>query len=351
MLLATTAAITLNKTSLLKQQQNIAWTQAPQDGQDDDDEEEEEEERSEQPFTDPTSPGLYHLVADTIPSLIGDRVSQPVSKQYDILLDIFDPACAACAMWKPVIQQLAYAFEYTPQVKIMMYDDSENYRRGFIREKDRKALPVIMFLPFNDTTMKAHVSQYDSQSSPSIQPVLGQPTLSIAPSNYSTVQTSHSPQARPSPMFPSVMYVGPPNARTLLTFLYTHRSVDWDYAAVEKRLNEKNAETDKEIRRLADLRFKKDPLFHLYSNAPCGYEQFRWMNEEMSSRFISHPKQETLTKLFEKFQKCAKGQVEQQRDYWELVQYTAQQNLNALDGKGFDEDEEDDLDAKKKQKK
>jgi hypothetical protein len=215
-----------------------------------------------------------------------------------VLLDVFDPSCSACSTLRPVVLALAAALEHEPAVRVMAYDDEANFKRGFLSPEERRELPLLKFYP---------------QLVPA---ALGSPL---------------HPAAREG-----IIYTGAPNTRALVDFIASHSAPEsgFDAAAVHARLAATAAETDAALRAAADSRLSSDPVFHIYSQSPCGPQMMDWMRMTLVSRYLSAPIPDATQKAaFDAFQGCMKAKDKAMRRYWHQLAAVAQDNLDKYDEK------------------
>lgn len=227
---------------------------------------------------------------------VGEAVTGGPS--YGVLLDVYDPSCSACSTLRPVVLALAAALEHEPSVRVMAYDDEANFRRGFLSPEERRELPLLKF--------------------------------------YRQLP----PAAAGSPLHPAaregVVYTGAPNTRALVDFIAAHSAPEcgFDAAAVHARLAATAAQTDAALRAAADARLSSDPVFHIYSQSPCGPQMMDWMRMTLVSRYLSTPVPDATQKAaFDAFQGCMKASDKQMRRYWHQLAAVAQDNLSKYDEK------------------
>jgi len=287
--------------------------------------------RSAQPYSHPSHPGLTVLVADTVDELIYNRHKEntitrtPLQRYgstyekrqrdststddssssssqpplYSVFLDVYDPDCAACASFRPVLLQLADAFSTTPSVRIMCYDDAANYKRGFLTEEETRALPLLKFYPVCDGAVRERDGKCPD----------------------------------------GLIYDGPPNARSIVDFIAQHTPSQhaFDMDEVGKRLDASASRTDADLRVAAARRLEDDPVFHLYQHSPCGEAMLAWMKQTVVRRYLNKPpSEEDEKRKFNAFRQCVQQKEKETQQYWERVAIVAQDNLTKI---GEKEDE------------
>ena len=229
--------------------------------------------------------------------LTANRIDAVLQSSPPFFLYLYDPTCAACALYSPIINALAYALDTrdstspptspSPSPLLLVYsmNDATDYKPGFLTPDEERALPLLKFFPQNSNQ-------------------------------------------------PPLVYNGSPHLSSLLSFLHRHSEGAFDLPRALERVKSRLPQLRKEVEERGKARLERSEDWMLFLGSPCG----RWIREysvsELRNKYVEgevegEGEKEAEAK-YERFVQCMEEQEEESLDYFETMQHIAAETVSEM---------------------
>ena len=273
-----------------------------------------------------SAPRDEHPSVPNLRILTANRIDTVLASSPPFLLYLYDPTCAACALYTPVVHTLAYALddreedddaserkEADPEPeaaqasrprresssssssssspRVYMMNDATDHKPGFLTAEEEGALPLLKFFP---------------QSS------------------------SASSTSSPSPF----AYTASPRVSALLSFLHQQTGGAFDLARAQRRARSRLPALRRELQQRGRERLQKSDDWLLFLGSPCGEQIGEYSLAELLNRYCDSEEEgegeREAGDKYANFVQCMREKEDESIEYFDTMQNIAHETLQQM---------------------
>ena len=248
-----------------------------------------------------SAPRDEHPLVPNLRILTANRIDEVLKSSPPFLLYLFDPTCAACALYTPIIHALAHALDphdpptlahlpsTTPPpsdtIRVYAMNDATDYKPGFLTPDEERRLPLLKLFP-------------------------------------------------QSPSHPPLTYQSSPRLSALLPFLHQHTDGAFDLTRAQARALSRLPQLRRELEVRGRERLERSEDWTLFLGSPCGrwireYSLSELMNKYVDGEVEGEGEREAEAR-YGRFVRCMQDREEESIEYFETMQAIASETVDEM---------------------